>query len=51
MIPVNDKINLERVCDYLNSEEFKKNYKYSGRFKIGHRQLSNHLIRNEILDF
>lgn len=44
LIPIENKINLEKVCDYLNSDEFKKNYTYSGRFKLGQRQLCNHLI-------
>jgi adenine-specific DNA-methyltransferase len=36
--------NLQKVVDHLNSESFKSNYMYSGRFKIGHRQLSNSYI-------
>ena len=44
LIPLENKINLKKVCDYFNSDKFKKNYKYSGRFKIGQRQLCNHLI-------
>ena len=44
LIPLENKINLKKICDYLNSNKFKKHYKYSGRFKIGHRQLCNHLI-------
>ena len=38
--------NLQKIVDYLNSESFKSNYMYSGRFKIGHRQLSNSYISN-----
>lgn len=38
------KCNLEKIVDYLNSDTFKSNYMYSGRFKIGHRQLSNSYI-------
>ena len=34
-------VNLENVVDYLNSDEFKENFLFSGRFKIGQRQLSN----------
>ena len=40
------KCNLEKIVDYLNSDTFKSNYMYSGRFKIGHRQLSNSYISN-----
>ena len=35
------KCKLIPIIDYLNSETFKKNYMYSGRFKIGHKQLAN----------
>lgn len=38
------KCDLEKVIDYLNSEKFKSNYMYSGRFKIGQRQLVNTYI-------
>lgn len=38
------KCNLQKIVDYLNSETFKSNYMYSGRFKIGHRQLCNTYI-------
>ncbi len=38
--------NLQKIVDYLNSEEFKSNFMYSGRFKIGHRQLSNSYVPN-----
>jgi adenine-specific DNA-methyltransferase len=43
-------INLEKVANYLNSDEFKHNYIFSGRFKIGHRQISNSLIPYGILE-
>lgn len=44
MIP-KDNIDLKNIVKYLNSQEFKKNYIYGGRFKIGHRQLCNALLR------
>tara|TARA_Y200000002_G_scaffold375259_1_gene377262 strand:+ start:289 stop:1461 length:1173 start_codon:yes stop_codon:yes gene_type:complete len=40
MVP-KKKINLKKIVEYLNSEKFKSNYMFSGRFKIGHKQLSN----------
>ena len=40
MIP-KKKIDLKKIVEYLNSEKFKSNYMFSGRFKIGHKQLSN----------
>lgn len=43
MIP-KKQISLKKVCQYLNSNEFKDNYTYSGRFKIGHKQLSSALL-------
>lgn len=45
MIPKKD-IDLKKMVEYLNSDEFKKNYTYSGRFKIGHKQLSNSLFQS-----
>ena len=38
MIPKRE-VNIEKVVQYINSEQFKENYMYSGRFKIGHKQL------------
>lgn len=32
---------LGEAVGYLNSEQFKEEFMYSGRFKIGHRQLAN----------
>lgn len=43
LLPKED-IDLKKVVNYLNSERFKKNFTYSGRFKIGHRQLSNSIF-------
>ena len=39
--------NLNNIVKYLNSDAFKDNFIYSGRFKIGHRQISNFYIPNE----
>jgi adenine-specific DNA-methyltransferase len=33
--------SLEKYVDYLNSAEFKQSFTFSGRFKIGQRQLCN----------
>ena len=35
------KINVDNILSYLNSDDFKSNFVFSGRFKIGHRQISN----------
>ena len=40
----NKKLDLQKFINIFNSDDFKNNYMYSGRFKIGHRQLCNHLI-------
>jgi len=42
-------IKLNKIIKYFNSDEFKHNYTYSGRFKIGHRQLENVIIPMKIL--
>jgi len=38
-----------KIIDYLNSNTFKKNFLFSNRFKIGHRQISNSYIPDECL--
>ena len=43
MIP-KKQINLEKVVDYINSDKFKTNFMFSGRFKLGHRQLYNSIF-------
>lgn len=48
LIP-NKKINVDKIVSYLNSDEFKENFMFSGRFKIGHRQISNSYIPQEYL--
>jgi adenine-specific DNA-methyltransferase len=41
MIPKKkDSLDLQKVCNYINSQDFKKNFTFSGRFKIGQRNLS-----------
>jgi adenine-specific DNA-methyltransferase len=32
------------TLEYLNTDEFKKDYMYAGRFKIGHKQVSNVIV-------
>lgn len=43
------KINLDNIISYLNSDDFKSNFMFSGRFKIGHRQISNSYIPDNYL--
>jgi adenine-specific DNA-methyltransferase len=41
--------NLNNIVSYMNSDTFKNNFMFSGRFKIGHRSLSNSFIPNDYL--
>jgi adenine-specific DNA-methyltransferase len=43
------KCNLHNVLSYINSSVFKNNFIFSGRFKIGHRQLCNSHIPKDCL--
>ena len=45
---VSAKIKIDCIVDYINSTEFRSNYMYSGRFKIGHRNLCNGLLPKKI---
>ena len=38
------KCNLNKIVDFINSDKFKDNFMFSGRFKIGHRCIVNSLI-------
>lgn len=49
MIKPKKKCNLDKIVEYLNSDLFKHNFVFSGRFKIGHRQISNSYIPNKLL--
>lgn len=42
------KLDMGKVTAFLNSVQFRENYLYSDRFKIGHRQICNCLIINSI---
>ena len=46
LIPKNN-YDLDKIVSYLNSDNFKENFMFSGRFKIGHRQISNSYIPNK----
>lgn len=41
MLLPKQEVDLKKIVEYLNSDTFKENYTFSGRFKIGHRQLCN----------
>ena len=49
MLKPKRKCEPEKVVSYINSQNFKKNFIFSGRFKIGHRQICNSYIPSEYL--
>jgi adenine-specific DNA-methyltransferase len=49
MLKPKKNCNLNNILSYINSNSFKDNFMFSGRFKIGHRQISNSYIPNEYL--
>jgi adenine-specific DNA-methyltransferase len=49
MLKPKKKCNLNTVVAYLNSNTFKDNFMFSGRFKIGHRQICNSYIPSDCL--
>lgn len=49
MLKPKKKMDLTNIISYLNSDNFKNNFLFSGRFKIGHRQISNSFLPNNIL--
>lgn len=40
MVPKNKNVNTKKVVEFLNSESFRKEYMYAGRFKIGQKQIT-----------
>ena len=44
LIPKSGAVDLEKIVKHMNTTEFKKDYKYAGRFKIGHKQVCNAII-------
>lgn len=47
MLKPKKNCDLTKVVSYINSNKFKENFMFSGRFKIGHRQISNSFIPTE----
>ena len=47
LLPKNKDLDLDKIVNILNSNNIKNNYIYSGRFKIGHRQLCSVMIDYE----
>lgn len=44
MLKPKKNCNLNNIVAYINSNKFKNNFIFSGRFKIGHRSISNSLF-------
>jgi hypothetical protein len=40
---------INKIINYINSNDFQMNYRFSGRFKIGQNVLSNHILPNNLL--
>ena len=49
MLKPKKKCNLNNIVSYINSNAFKDNFMFSGRFKIGHRQICNSYLPSEYL--
>jgi adenine-specific DNA-methyltransferase len=49
MLKPKKKCDLNHVVSYINSNTFKDNFMFSGRFKIGHRQICHSYIPCEYL--
>ena len=49
MLKPKKNCNLNNIVSYLNSDTFKNNFTFSGRFKIGHRQICNSYIPSKYL--
>lgn len=47
MIP-KQNCNLDKIVEYLNTADFKENFTFSNRFKIGQRQLENCILNSKI---
>uniref|UniRef100_A0A6C0HT54 site-specific DNA-methyltransferase (adenine-specific) n=1 Tax=viral metagenome TaxID=1070528 RepID=A0A6C0HT54_9ZZZZ len=44
LVPKNS-VNIDDIISHFNSEEFQRDYIYSNRFKIGHKQVSSVIIK------
>lgn len=49
MLKPKKNCDLNKIVSYINSNKFKNNFMFSGRFKIGHRQIYNSYIPSEYL--
>ena len=49
LVPKTDNMSLDNIVKYINSDSFKKEYMYAGRFKIGHKQISSAVLTNQLV--
>ena len=49
MLKPKKECNLNNIVSYINGKTFKENFIFSGRFKIGHRQICNSYIPSKYL--
>lgn len=49
ILPKNNNVDLDKLCTYFNSYEFKDNYLYSNRFIIKQKNIKDCYIPNKIL--
>jgi adenine-specific DNA-methyltransferase len=52
LVPKNDmyEMELQKIIQYINMDSFQKDYRYAGRFKIGHKQISTAILPTLILN-
>jgi adenine-specific DNA-methyltransferase len=48
LLPKKD-VMLETICEYLNSEEFLKSFKYAGRYKMGQKSLMDSQLPTNLI--
>lgn len=44
LIPKESVVDLKKIVEFLNTKDLQKDYIYSGRFKIGHKQVCNIIV-------
>jgi adenine-specific DNA-methyltransferase len=49
MVAKDPSVNTKKAVEYLNSTAFRENFTFSGRFKIGQRQICNTHFPGELL--
>lgn len=50
LYPKNSAINLDKLLDYLNTEDFLENFKFAGRYKLGQKSLADMVLPKILLE-